>query len=349
MHQQPFHSSRQPKTRAEVATLLGGELHGKDAPIGRLADPLVAGVADLVCVLREKIALEKALSSAAEVLVLTEGLPLETTKALIRVPDIELAWLELLRVFAFPLENLDIDSSAKIHPSARIASDVQIGAFAVIAANVSIGAGSIIGAYSSIGERSNLGEGCLLHERVTIRHDCQLGNGVLVQSGAVIGADGFGFHRTTNGFIRQEQIGTVQIADHVEIGVNTVIDRGTLEPTRIGRGTKIGPSCVIAHNCQLGENVILIGAVGLTGSVIIEDDAVLWGGTGTIGHCRIGKGAVLTARSALSKDIPAGEVWRGEPAQPIKDQLRLEAQMRRLEDYEKRLKQLEQTSAKTVT
>ena len=349
MHQQPFFISRQPKTRAEVAKLLGGELHGEDAPIGRLADPVVAGVHDLVCVLREKTALEKALSSAAQVLVLAQGLPLETTKTLIRVPDVEVAWLELLRVFALPLENLGIDPSAKIHPSAKIALNVQIGAFAVIAANVRVGAGTIIGAYSSLGERSELGEGCLLHERVTIRHDCQLGNGVLVQSGAVIGADGFGFHRTTAGFIRQEQIGAVQIADHVEIGVNTVIDRGTLEPTRIGRGTKIGPSCIIAHNCQLGENVILIGMVGLTGSVIIDDDAVLWGGAGTIGHCRIGKGAVLTARSASSKDIPAGEVWRGEPAQPIKDQLRLEAQMRRLEDYEKRLKQLEQASPKAVT
>ncbi len=349
MHQKPFHISRQPKTRAEVATLLGGELHGIDAPIGRLADPLVAGANDLVCVLREKTALEKALSSAAEVLVLAEGLTLETSKTLIRVPDVEVAWLELLRVFALPLENLGIDPSAKIHPSAILAADVQIGAFAVIAANTSIGAGSIIGAYSSLGERSSLGEGCLLHERVTIRHDCQLGNGVLVQSGAVIGADGFGFHRITDGFIRQEQIGAVQIGNDVEIGVNTVIDRGTLEPTRIGRGTKIGPSCIIAHNCQLGENVILIGMVGLTGSVIIEDDAVLWGGAGTIGHCRIGKRAVLTARSSLSKDIPAGEVWRGAPAQPIRDELRLEAQVRRLEDYEKRLKQLEQALPKAVT
>jgi UDP-3-O-[3-hydroxymyristoyl] glucosamine N-acyltransferase len=349
VHQQPFNFSRQPKTRAEVAKLLGGELHGEDALVRHLADPDVAGVDDLVCVLREKTALEKALVSTAEVLVLATGAAVQTNKALIRVPDVELAWLELLRVFALPLKNLGIDSSAIIHPSAIIEPNVQIGAFAVIGADARIGDGSIIGAYSSVGERSSLGEGCLLHERVTIRHDCQLGNGVLVQSGAVIGADGFGFHRTANGFIRQEQIGAVQIADHVEIGANTVIDRGTLEPTRIGRGTKIGPSCVIAHNCQLGANVILIGMVGLTGSVIIEDDAVLWGGTGTIGHCRIGKGAVLTARSALSKDIPAGEVWRGEPAQPIKDQLRLEAQMRRLEDYEKRLKLLEQSYSQVVT
>jgi UDP-3-O-[3-hydroxymyristoyl] glucosamine N-acyltransferase len=348
VHQQPNFVSRQPKTRAEVATLLGGVLHGSDAAVIRLSDPQTAQAPDLVCVLREKTALANALASLAEVLVISNNLEIETSKALIRVSDVDLAWIELLRVFRLPLEHLGIDSSAKIHPSAILGSDVQIGAFTVVGQNAKIGSGSIIGAHSIIGERTSLGTNCLIHERSTIRHDCHLGNGVLVQSGAVIGADGFGFHRTPNGYVRQEQIGTVEISDHVEIGANTVIDRGTLEPTRIGKNTKIGPNCVVAHNDQLGENVILIGAVGLTGSVIIEDDAVLWGQTGTIGHCRIGKGAVLTARSALSKDIPAGEVWRGAPAQPIKDQLRLEAQMRRLEDYEKRLKQLEQTADKTV-
>ncbi len=348
MHQQPRSISQPPKTRAEVASLLGGVLEGANAAIGRLSDPEVAQSSDLVCVLREKTALTKALSSAATTLVVSSNLQLETDKTLIRVPDVDLAWLALLQHYALPLEALGIDPSAKIHPSAKLEAGVQVGAFVTIAKNAKIGAGSVIAAHSSIGERSSLGSNCLIHERATIRHDCHLGNGVLVQSGAVIGADGFGFHRTPSVYVRQEQIGTVEIADHAEIGANTVIDRGTLEPTRVGQGTKIGPNSVVAHNDQLGQNVILIGAVGLTGSVIIEDDAILWGQTGTIGHCRIGKGAVLTARSALSKDIPAGEVWRGAPAQPIKDQLRLEAQMRRLEDYEKRLKQLEQALPKAV-
>jgi UDP-3-O-[3-hydroxymyristoyl] glucosamine N-acyltransferase len=348
VHQPPKAVNHHVKTRAELALFLKGQLHGADAPIAVLSSPETTGTADVVCVLRQK-SLATALLCAAEVLVVAADLPVETHKALIRVADIELAWLELLRLFAKPLEPTGIDPSAKIHPTAILGANVQIGAFAVIDKDTIIGAGCIIGAHSLIGERTKLGQGCLLHERVTIRHDCYLGNGVLVQSGAVIGADGFGFHRTTTGFIRQEQIGTVQIADHVEIGANTVIDRGTLEPTVIGQGTKIGPHCVVAHNDQLGQNVILIGAVGLTGSVIIEDDAVLWGQTGTIGHLRIGKGAVLTAQSGLSKDLPAGEVWRGSPAQPIKDQLRLEAQIRRLEDYEKRLKKLEQDLSKTVT
>jgi UDP-3-O-[3-hydroxymyristoyl] glucosamine N-acyltransferase len=296
---------------------------------------------DVVCLLRhkDKEILAQTLESNAEVLVVANKL--ETEKAQIVVPDIELAWVELLRTYRQPLNPSQIHPSASIHPSAQLGEGVQIGAFVCIEKDAKIGSGSILGAYSSIGERSSLGEGCLLHERSTVRHDCFLGNGVLVQSGAVIGADGYGFHRHSEGYTRQEQIGAVYIGDHVEIGATTVIDRGTLEPTRIGAGTKIGPACVVAHNCQLGEHVVLIGQVGLTGSIEVGDWAVLWGQTGTIGHVRIGKGAMLTACSSLSKSIPDGEVWRGAPAQPIRDELRQEAHIRRLDEYEKRIKELE--------
>lgn len=294
----------------------------------------------MVCLLRskDKDIVAQTLDCAAGVLVVTQKL--QTDKAQIIVPDIELAWLELLRTYRQPRTPKQIHPSASIDPSAQLGEGVQIGAFVCIEAGVQIGAGSILEAHSIVGERSSLGEGCYLHERSTVRHDCHLGNGVLLQSGAIIGTDGYGFHRG-NGYIRQEQIGAVYIGDHVEIGAGTVIDRGTLEPTRIGNGTKIGPACAVAHNCQLGENVILIGQVGLTGSIEVGDGAILWGQTGTIGHVRIGKNAVLTACSSLSKSIPDGEVWRGAPAQPIRDELRQEAQVRRLGEYEKRIKDLE--------
>ncbi|MFN3265865.1 MAG: UDP-3-O-(3-hydroxymyristoyl)glucosamine N-acyltransferase [Deinococcales bacterium] len=340
MHQQPFAKPDHPQTRAALSSRLHGELHGTDAPLGRLAAAESATPTDVVCLLRtkDKDIVARTLACAAEVLVVAQ--PYETTKTQIVVPDIEVAWLELLRIYRQPRRPKYIHPSASIHPSAKIGENVEIGAFVCIEADVQIGAGSIIEAHSMIGERSSLGSGCYLHERSTVRHDCHLGNGVLVQSGAVIGADGYGFHRH-NGYIRQEQIGAVFIGDHVEIGATTVIDRGTLEPTRIGNGTKIGPACVVAHNCQLGENVVLIGQVGLTGSIEVGDGAILWGQTGTIGHVRIGKNAVLTACSSLSKSIPDGEVWRGAPAQPIRDELRQEAQVRRLGEYEARIKELE--------
>jgi UDP-3-O-[3-hydroxymyristoyl] glucosamine N-acyltransferase len=323
---------------------LNGSLHGADAPLGTLAAAETAHGADVVCLLRhkDKDIIAQTLGSMAGLLVVPALL--ETEKAQIVVPDIELAWVECLRIYRQPLSAAQIHPSASLHPSAQIGESVQIGAFVVIEKDVKIGSGSIIGAHSMVGERSSLGKGCLLHERTTVRHDCHLGNGVLVQSGAVIGADGYGFHRQPQNqlhYTRQEQIGAVYIGDHAEIGATTVIDRGTLEPTQIGAGTKIGPACVVAHNCQLGENVVLIGQVGLTGSIEVGDGAILWGQTGTIGHVRIGKGAVLTACSSLSKNIPDGEVWRGKPAQPIRDELRQEAHVRRLDEYEKRIKALE--------
>jgi UDP-3-O-[3-hydroxymyristoyl] glucosamine N-acyltransferase len=327
-------------TRTELAGRLGGELVGVDGRVGTLSDPGRASADDVTVVLREKF-LGAALESPAGTLVVSRGIEVQTSKALIRVTDVEIAWVELLRLFAPKLEVAGIDPTARVHPTALLEAGVQLGAFVVIGPNSKVGRGTVIGAHSVIGERVQIGPNGLIHERATIRHDCQLGARVLVQSGSVIGADGFGFHRIADEFVRQEQIGAVIIEDDVEIGANTVVDRGTLEPTRIGRGSKIGPSCVIAHNDQLGRNVILIGAVGLTGSVVIEDDAVLWGQTGTVGHVRIGKGAVLTAQSGLSKDLPAGETWRGSPAQPIKQQLRLEARIRQLEEFEKRLAQLE--------
>ncbi len=327
-------------TRAELAKRLSGDLVGLDEQIGTLNDPLNASSKDVAVVLREKF-LGEALESQVGTLVVARGLEIKTDKALIRVLDVELAWVELLRLFMPKLEKTGIDPTARVHATATLEDDVQLGAFAVIGPAARVGRNTVIGAHSVIGERTQIGPNSLIHERVVIRHDCQIGARVLVQSGAVIGADGFGFHRTADGFVRQEQIGAVIIEDDVEIGANTVVDRGTLEPTRIGHGSKIGPSCVIAHNDQLGRNVILIGAVGLTGSVVIEDDAVLWGQTGTVGHVRIGKGAVLTAQSGLSKDLPAGETWRGSPAQPIKQQLRLEARIRQLEEIGKRLARLE--------
>ncbi len=325
--------------RSELAALLGGTLHGEDGRVARLREPDVAAEHDVVCVLRDQY-LEAALKSRAGLLVLNGSTAVD--KAHIRVTEIETAWVNLLRAFAPPLERAGIHPSALIHPEAQIAADVQIGAGAVVARGAVIGRGSVVGAGSSLGERVVLGEDCLLHERVTVRHDCHLGNRVLVQSGAVIGSDGFGFQRTPEArHIRQEQIGGVHISDDVEIGANTVVDRGTLGDTTIGERSKIGPACVIAHNCKLGSDVIFIGAVQLAGSITIHNRAVLWGQVGSVGHLTIGEGAVITAQSGISKNVPAGATWRGSPAQDIKTQLRLEARFMALEETEKRLKALE--------
>ncbi|NJK44051.1 MAG: UDP-3-O-(3-hydroxymyristoyl)glucosamine N-acyltransferase [Pleurocapsa sp. SU_196_0] len=295
----------------------------------------------MVCVLRDKY-LETALRSGAGLLVLNGSTPLERDH--IRVSDIETAWVKLLRLFS-PESSFDgVHPSAVVHPEATLEDDVRIDAGVIIARGARIGRGTVIGAGCIVGENAVIGADCRLLERVTVRHRCVLGSRVLVQSGAVIGADGFGFHRTPeHHHIRQEQIGTVCIEDDVEIGANCVVDRGTLSETVIGARSKLGPSCIIAHNCKIGVDVILIGAVQLAGSVTIKDRAVLWGQVGSIGHLTIGEGAVVTAQSGISKDVPDGATWRGSPAQDIRTQLRLEARFMALETMEKRLKDLERS------
>lgn len=327
--------------RSELAAKLGGTLYGEDGAVLGLREPSEATPDDASCALRDKY-LEAALSSNAGVLIVSDGQPLERPH--IRVADIELAWIALLELFAATLETTGIHPSAVIHPSATLGADVQIGANVSVAKGARIGRGSVIGAGSAIGENAVIGSDCQLYEHVTIRHHCTLGDRCLIQSGAVIGEDGYGFYRTSDAqHIRQAQIGTVIISDDVEIGSNSVIDRGTLTATTIGPRTKIGPACVIAHNSTIGADVLMIGAVQLAGSMTIHNRAVLWGQVGSIGHLTIGEGAVITAQSGISKNVPAGATWRGSPAQEIKTQLRLEARFMALEEMERRLKTLEQT------
>ncbi len=319
-----------PWTRATLAEFLGGVLEGEDASVAALREPKDATLNDATCVLRENY-LQAALESNAGVVVVAQDLTIPNARAAIRVSDIEAAWVLLLRAFAPKLErDPGIHTSAVVHESATIEAGVHLGANVVIARDARIGTGSVIGAGSYIGERVSLGADCLIHPNVTILHDVQMGARVLVQTGAVIGSDGFGFHRTEDKkHIRQEQIGGVLIEDDVEIGVNSVIDRGTITTIRIGARTKIGPACIIAHNSTVGSDSLLIGAVQLAGSVTVGDRVVLWGQVGSVGHITIGSDTMVTAQSGISKDIPAGGgVYRGAPAIPIREHLRFEANQR---------------------
>jgi UDP-3-O-[3-hydroxymyristoyl] glucosamine N-acyltransferase len=328
-------------TRATLAALLGGVLEGSDANVNAIKEPKDATPHDLTCVLREQY-LPAALESNAGVLVIAQEIKIPTARAVIRVENIETAWVSLLKAFAPNLErDPGIHPSAVVHETAQLESGVCVGANVVIARDAKIGSGTVIGAGSYIGERSTLGADCLIHPNVTILHDVQMGARVLVQSGAVIGSDGFGFQRTSDKrHIRQEQIGGVLIEDDVEIGVLSVIDRGTITTIRIGARTKIGPACIVAHNSSVGSDSLLIGAVQLAGSVTIEDRVVLWGQVGSVGHITVGSDSMVTAQSGISKDLPAGGTYRGSPAQPIRDQLRLEANQREIGTLKEKLQAL---------
>jgi UDP-3-O-[3-hydroxymyristoyl] glucosamine N-acyltransferase len=234
-----------------------------------------------------------------------------------------------------------------IHPSAVVASgakigqQVGIGPHVVIEDGVKIGDGTLIGAGSYLGRDVRIGSHCVLHPRVYVGERCLLGNRVVLHPGAVVGADGFGYEMKEGRHHKVPQVGYVQIDDDVEIGANTTIDRGRFARTHIGEGAKIDNLVMIAHNCVVGPHSVIVAQSGLSGSTTTGHHVTIAGHVGTVGHIHIGSGAILTAKSGVTKDVPEGQTWRGAPARPIKEQMEMEAHIQQLPQLVKRFKTLE--------
>jgi UDP-3-O-[3-hydroxymyristoyl] glucosamine N-acyltransferase len=187
-----------------------------------------------------------------------------------------------------------------------------------------------------------VGEGCVLHSGVQVRERCRLGNRVVVQNGAVIGSDGFGFARDGEGrYHKFPQVGIVVIEDDVEVGALTAVDRAALGETRIGRGTKLDNLVQIGHSVTIGENTVLAGQVGVAGSTRVGSGVTLAGQVGVAGHLTIGDGAIATAQSGIPGDVEKGAVVSGTPAIENRAWLKSSAVFARLPELQKRLRELE--------
>jgi UDP-3-O-[3-hydroxymyristoyl] glucosamine N-acyltransferase len=209
---------------------------------------------------------------------------------------------------------------AGIHPTAVIGADVRIGAT------------SSIGPGCTIGDRVHIGERCVLAARVTIYRDVHIGNEVILHSGCVIGADGFGFVLAGGAYEKFPQIGKVVIGDRVEIGANSCVDRAALGVTSIGEGTKLDNMVHVGHNCRIGRHVVIAAQTGFSGGVVVEDYAVIGGQVGIGDKARIESGAVLGSGSGVltSKIVRGGQVMWGTPARPLKEHLAQLAALSRL-------------------
>jgi len=228
-----------------------------------------------------------------------------------------------------------VHASAVVSPSARLATGVVVEARAVVADEAEIGEGTHLGAGVAVGKEVKLGRGCTIYPQVTIYPGTTLGERVIVHAGAVLGSDGFGYvrDRATGSYEKFPQVGRLVIEDDVEIGANTTIDRGALDETRIGRGTKIDNLVHIGHNCQIGEDVVIAAQTGLSGSIVIENGVVLGGQVGIGEHARICEGVMLGGQGGvLPNKVLRGKgvAFWGTPAQPVREYLKQLAQLARL-------------------
>jgi UDP-3-O-[3-hydroxymyristoyl] glucosamine N-acyltransferase len=235
-----------------------------------------------------------------------------------------------------------------VHPTAAVGQgvtlgdSVSVGPFAVIGDGARIGARTVIEPHVVIGRGVEIGDDCIVHARVSIRERIRIGHRVILQDGAVIGSDGFGFARRPDGTHHKiPQIGGIVIEDDVEIGANAAVDRPAVGETRIGAGTKIDNLVQIAHGVTIGRNVLLAAQVGVAGSVTIEDDVTLAGQVGVAGHITLGKGVVATAQSGIPNSVDAGAFISGYPAIANRDWLRASAVFRKLPELKKLVADLE--------
>jgi UDP-3-O-[3-hydroxymyristoyl] glucosamine N-acyltransferase len=312
----------------EIAEFVGARLLGDNVEISAVASLKSATARDLIFV-EEAKHLPAALESHAGAVIAGEfAARSSAAKPLLISSQPRLAFARAARVLYSTAPGLaGIHASAIVDPSAELGAHISIAARAVIDKDVSIGEYSRIGAGAVIGEGVEIGCRCTIYPNVTIYPGTRLGDRVVVHAGAVLGSDGFGYVRdqATGRYEQFPQVGRLEIEDEVEIGANSTVDRGALEATRIGRGTKIDNLVHVGHNAFIGQHVVIAAQTGVSGSSVLEDNVIVGGQVGIADHVRIESGAILGAQSGIpSKKVIRGKgvVFWGTPARPIKEYLK---------------------------
>ena len=233
-----------------------------------------------------------------------------------------------------------IHPSAVLDPSVQLGERVSIQPLAVIEAGTKIGDDTIIGAGSYVGHETVIGSACHIYPHVTIRERSRIGSRVIIHSGVVIGADGFGFEMVDGRHQKIQQLGVVQIDDDVEIGANTTVDRARFGRTWIQQGVKIDNLVQIAHNVVIGKNSVIVAQTGISGSTRVGERVTIAGQVGIAGHIEIADGTIIAAQSGIAKSL-AGGVWFGSPAVPLTQRKQQIAWIHRLGKLFARVKEIE--------
>ncbi|HUK87398.1 MAG TPA: UDP-3-O-(3-hydroxymyristoyl)glucosamine N-acyltransferase [Terriglobales bacterium] len=316
----------------ELATALGARLEpaGAEAEITGVAGIEQAGPTQLSFVANPHYAaLAKTTKAAA--LIVAEDFPALSTPTL-RTKNPRLAFGRALEMFYHPPRYPEgVHSTAVVHESAKIGAHASIGAYVVVGEDVEIGEHCVLLPHVVIYRGARIGRNLFAHAHAVVREFCRLGDDVILQNGAVIGCDGFGFEKDDEGrWHKIVQSGPVVVEDEVEVQANSCIDRPSIGETRIGRGAKIDNLVQVGHGSKVGANTLLCAQVGLAGSTEIGRGAILAGQAGVAGHCKLGDNVIVTAQSGTHNDVPAGALISGSPAIDHKLWLRCVAAFNRL-------------------
>ncbi|MBR5036556.1 MAG: UDP-3-O-(3-hydroxymyristoyl)glucosamine N-acyltransferase, partial [Prevotella sp.] len=280
----------------------------------------------------------------SSVVLIDESLKLEheVPATLIRVKNAYEAVARLLQAYdSMKPKKKGIDPLAFIAPTATVGDDCYVGAFAYIGEGAKVGKGCQIYPHAVVGDNVSVGDDCILYPNAVVYHDCRLGSRVTLHAGSVIGADGFGFAPTPQGYDKIPQIGIVTIEDDVEIGANTCVDRSTMGSTYIRKGVKLDNLVQVAHNTDIGQNTVMSAQVGIAGSTKVGEWCMFGGQVGIAGHITIGDHVNLGAQSGVPGSIESNQTLIGTPPMNTRGYFKSQAIFQRLPELYKQIQQLQ--------
>ena len=315
---------------SQIASALAARLAGADVEITGVAGIEQAGPGELTFVANPRYA-GAARTTRASALIVAEDFPALSTPTL-RSANPYLAFARALELFYHPPHYAPgIHSTAVVHDTARVGPHAHIGAYVVVEEDVEIGEGCILLPHVVIYRGARIGDNFFAHAHAVVREYCRVGHNVVLQNGAVIGGDGYGFAKDDQGaWHKIVQSGLAVLEDDVEVQANACVDRASVGETRVKRGAKIDNLVQVGHGSVVGENSLLCAQVGLAGSTEVGKNVVLAGQVGVAGHCRIGDGVVATAQSGIPNDVENGKMVSGYPAMDNRQWLRCVAAFQRL-------------------
>jgi UDP-3-O-[3-hydroxymyristoyl] glucosamine N-acyltransferase len=342
-------------TAAQIAMLIQGTVEGDaNAAVQSFGKIEEAGAGQLTFLANPKYE-DFIYNTRASVVIINAAQTLREPvgATLIRVADAYSAFAVLLAKYQEMMTQqlAGIQEPSYISKSARLGSNIYVGAFAYIGNNVVVGNNVKIFPNAFIRDNVQLGDKTILHPGVKVYHDCVIGKNVTIHGGTVVGSDGFGFAPQKDGsFKKVPQIGNVVVEDFVEIGANATIDRATIGSTVIKSGAKLDNLIQIAHNVEVGNNTVIAAQAGVSGSTKIGNNVMIGGQAGIVGHLQIADGSKINAQSGVSKSIktPNASVT-GSPAFEYTSALRSQAVSRKLPELEKRIKELEKLVQQLLT